>query len=62
MDKKMVEERIRELKENQRAGEEQLRQFDLKRRELEGTLLRIGGAIQVLEELLQEESQNNASS
>ncbi len=52
MDIEIIRERIKELKHNQEAGEMQLHELDQKRREMQATLIRISGAIQVLEELL----------
>jgi prefoldin subunit 5 len=46
-----MEERLAELREELERGQEQLELLDHRRRELRDTLLRISGAIQVLEEL-----------
>jgi hypothetical protein len=46
-----VESRLAELKRDYRAGEEQLRELVQREVALRETLLRISGAIQVLEEL-----------
>lgn len=51
MDKKIIEEKLVELRRSQEAGQAQLRELDQQKRALEGTLMRISGAIQVLEEL-----------
>jgi predicted nuclease with TOPRIM domain len=55
--------RIKELRDNYQAGQAQLHKLEAQQRELQQTLLRISGAIQVLEELqqeLQQESQQDA--
>ena len=44
--------RLAELRSEAQAGAQQLELLDARRVELRDTLLRIGGAIQVLEELL----------
>ncbi len=51
--KKQLENRIAELKSEFEAGQKMIAEMDSKRKELEATMLRISGAIQVLEELLQ---------
>jgi hypothetical protein len=53
---KMIEKRLQELRTEYSRGEQQLAQLDQRRQELRDTLLRISGAIQVLEELLQMQS------
>jgi chromosome segregation ATPase len=53
---KMIEKRLQELRAEYGRGEQQLAQLDQRRQELHDTLLRISGAIQVLEELLQAEN------
>lgn len=55
--KEQLEKRIAELKSEFEAGQKMLSDMDTKRSELEATLLRISGAIQVLEELQQPEGQ-----
>ena len=50
--KEKLENRITELKSEFEAGQKMLAEMDTKRKELEATMLRISGAIQVLEELL----------
>lgn len=47
----MIEQKLQELREEYAKGEQQLVQLDQRRRELQETMLRISGAIQVLEEL-----------
>jgi predicted nuclease with TOPRIM domain len=54
MDEAMITSRLRELEANYQAGEQQLRQLEDKKQELQRTLQRIAGAIQVLKELLEE--------
>ncbi len=56
MEIEIIENRLVELKRNLHAGEEQLVQVEAKRRELQATLIRISGAIQVLDELLAEQA------
>jgi hypothetical protein len=50
--KEELETRLAELKSEFEAGKNMLADLETKRAELESTLLRISGAIQVLEELL----------
>lgn len=57
MDMEIIKARIQDLKRNQEAGEAQMLDMDQKRRELQATLIRISGAIQVLEELIAEHEQ-----
>lgn len=47
-----IERRLRELKQELATGEAQLASLDKKRRETSDTMLRIVGAISVLEEML----------
>lgn len=49
-----IETRLAELKSEFEAGQNMLTDLNKKRADLEATLLRISGAIQVLEELLAE--------
>ena len=56
-----MEERLNELKAEFEKGQQHLQTMDQQRAELRDTLLRISGAIQVLEELLKQESQNALS-
>jgi hypothetical protein len=49
-----MEKRLAELREQLEIGQQQLTVLDHQRAELRDTLLRIGGAVQVLEELLAE--------
>jgi len=48
-----MEKRLAELREQLEIGQQQLAVLDRQRAELRDTLLRIGGAVQVLEELLE---------
>ncbi|MBI3728532.1 MAG: hypothetical protein HY254_09420 [Burkholderiales bacterium] len=57
MDMEIIKARIQDLKRNQEAGEAQMQDMDQKKRELQATLIRISGAIQVLEELMAEHEQ-----
>lgn len=50
--KEQLEKRVTELEAEYRAGQEMLAELDAKRADLQQTLLRISGAIQVLQELL----------
>jgi hypothetical protein len=47
-----LEQRVTELREEQEKGQRMLADLDARRAELQQTLLRISGAIQVLQELL----------
>lgn len=47
-----VHQRLEELRSEFEAGQRMLAELDARRAELQQTLLRIGGAVQVLEELL----------
>ncbi len=54
-----LEKRLAELKSEYEAGQKMLADLEKKRSELEATLLRISGAIQVIEEMLaQDQTQN----
>ncbi len=53
--KPQLEKRLADLKSEFEAGQKMLSELETKRNELEATLLRISGAIQVLEELLAQE-------
>jgi len=50
--KDQIEKRLAELKSEYKAGQKMLADLEKKRMDLEATLLRISGAIQVIEELL----------
>lgn len=47
-----MEERLQELRRELELGQQQMAVLDQKRSELRDTLLRISGAVQVLEELM----------
>ncbi len=53
--KEQLEKRLAELKAEYEAGQKMLADLEKKRSELQATLLRISGAIQVIEEMLQQE-------
>lgn len=50
---KLLEKRLEELRIELAKGQRQLEMIDIKRQEVRDTLLRITGAIRVLEEILQ---------
>ena len=54
MDHERLNQRLVELRDNYQAGQTQLQRLEAQRAELQQTLLRISGAIQVIEELLEE--------
>ena len=57
--KDQLEKRLAELKSEFEAGQKMLADLEKKRAELETTMLRISGAIQVIEEMLaREQSQD----
>ena len=58
----MIEKRLQELRKEFKTGEVQLEELDRRRAQLRDTLLRISGAIQVLEELLNVEQEGNQES
>ena len=47
-----MEERLQRLRQELERGQQEMARLDLRRQELRDTLLRISGAIQVIEELL----------
>lgn len=53
--------RLQTLKDEFEAGQKMLAELDAKRTDLQQTMLRISGAIQVLEEMLAEEPQPAAN-
>ena len=58
----MIEQRLQELRSEFKIGEAQLEDLDRRRAQLRDTLLRISGAVQVLEELLNSEHEGNQES
>ncbi|GAC1405870.1 MAG: hypothetical protein NVSMB49_25330 [Ktedonobacteraceae bacterium] len=57
-----MKERLAELKAEFEKGQQHLQALDQQRTEIRDTLLRISGAIQVLEELLKQETQSSPGS
>lgn len=57
-----MRERLAELRAEFEKGQQRLQLLDQQRAELRDTLLRISGAIQVLEEMLRQESQDGSDS
>ncbi len=57
----MIANRLRDLEQNFKAGEQQLRKLEEQKQELQRTLQRISGAIQVLTDLLEETRQQKAA-
>ena len=55
--KEQLQQRLKELKSEYEAGQKMLADLVAKQAELQQTLLRITGAIQVLEEMLNAEAQ-----
>lgn len=53
MEQQHIRQRLAELKMEHESGSRQLQQLEEKKQQLHNTLLRIAGAIQVLEEVLQ---------
>ncbi len=56
-----IEARLRELREELEVGRRMLAELDARRANLNGSMLRIGGAVQALEELLHEERAGGAA-
>ncbi len=52
MDRSTIEARLHDLRREFESGQKLLRELEAKQSEVRDTLLRIGGAVQVLEELL----------
>jgi hypothetical protein len=57
--KQQLEQRLKELKAEHESGQKVLAELDVKRANVRDTLLRINGAIQVLEEELAKANSNN---
>ncbi|WP_158786709.1 hypothetical protein [Granulicella sp. L46] len=55
-----MNERLAQLRAELEKGEHKLRLIDRERQEVRDTMLRISGAIRVLEELLEESSQQSS--
>jgi hypothetical protein len=58
-EEKTVKEKLAELKADFERGQQRLQLLDQQRAELRDTLLRISGAIQILEELIAQNDQDN---
>ena len=58
--KKKLEQRLQALKDELASGQTVMAELDKKQTDLQHTMLRISGAIQVLEELLQESAGQDA--
>jgi hypothetical protein len=56
--KEQLNTRLQTLKQEYETGQKMLADAEIKRAELQNTLLRISGAIQVLEEMLAEEDKD----
>lgn len=56
--RQQLEQRLNELKAEFEAGQKMLAELEAKKSELQATLLRISGAIQVIEEMLAQDAQN----
>jgi hypothetical protein len=59
--KQQLQQRLKELKQEQASGQKMLADLQRQQAELEQTLLRISGAIQVLEELLAQEEEGKGA-
>jgi len=57
--KGQLENRVKELKSQLESGEKMMEELDTKRTNLGYTILRISGAIQVLEEMIEKSDENN---
>ncbi|MDR8090333.1 hypothetical protein KPB05_23015 [Burkholderia gladioli] len=58
----MLTNRLRDLEVEYKAGEQHLRKLEEQKQDLQSTMQRISGAIQVLKEVLEEMEQNAAPS
>ncbi len=56
-----MDERLAQLRAELEKGQHRLLQLDRERQEVRDTMLRISGAIHVLEELLQQNTQHSAA-
>lgn len=56
--RQQLEQRLAALKAEFEAGQKMLTELEAKKSELQATLLRISGAIQVIEEMLAQDAQN----
>jgi prefoldin subunit 5 len=56
-----MEQKLRDLRERFEAGEQQLMMLDQKRAELRDSLLRLSGAIEVLEQMVASNGHQEAS-
>lgn len=56
--REQLEQRLAALKTEFEAGQKMLADLEAKKNELQATLLRISGAIQVIEEMLAQDAQN----
>lgn len=56
--RQQLEQRLTALKAEFEAGQKMLAELEAKKSELQATLLRISGAIQVIEEMLAQDAQN----
>ncbi|WIH05338.1 hypothetical protein KHF85_02115 [Xanthomonas translucens pv. graminis] len=61
MDRHSIAQRLQQLKDERRAGDAQLQQLDARSSDLQQTLTRINGAIQVSEEVLRDQEEPPAS-
>jgi len=59
--REQLEQRVSELRAEQQKGQQMLAELEAKQANLQQTLLRISGAIQVLEELLVGEAQQDGA-
>jgi hypothetical protein len=61
MNRESLEERLKSLKQEYESGHKMLADLERRQAELQQTLLRISGAIQVLEEMLATEVEEDSS-
>jgi len=59
--KERLEKRLKELQNEMEIGKEEMQKLDERKEELHATLLRISGAIQVLQEELNKENTESVS-